>query len=557
MNFIVCLIIAMAWLQPLHILPWVSWHSEVLVFFGLLLAAGIHVLPAALKKKYFLLPMAALLPLSIAFVIFFQLLAGKYFYTGVAIVLIFYALSAVLATIVGGSVHEKENLLKIISTLVLIAATLNVYITVIQSLGLSLISSLINPLPEVRRPGGNLGQANHLGTLLVMGVASIFFLVDRRSISNTLAGVLGLLVVFGIAITESRAAYVSLIGLLLWRLIGPLGKFDRRCLVQMLGVFAIFQTFWFCWPILFNEYWFFDGSGNSGGRYVEGLGVRWVVWGQLLEAVSLKPWFGWGFGRVAAAHNAILHNDMAGEPFSFAHNVVLDFAVGVGVPFTLIVLIVSVIWFCRRIVNINSFEKWYAVAVIIPMGIHSLFEFPFAYAYFLIPGFFFVGILGCNSANLKTIKLSSKFCAFAYVLMAGVALLMVAEYVELEEDFRNARLEALRVGEAVPAIDYSKIIILNQVSALSEATRLQVRPEMSKSDIDKLKNVALIYPWSACQSRYALALALNGELAEAQRQLKVIRAMHGEKTYQLIRSRWVDLSKNQFPALENFAFPPI
>lgn len=546
---------AMAWMQPLHILPWVSWHSEVLAFFGLFLGAGIQLVSAVQARTRVQLPMAGLLPLAIALVIVSQWLVGSYAYAGTVIVLVFYLLSAVLAAVLGVAVRGAA-VLENVSMLIVLAGVANVCIAVIQSLGLDIAPAFLNPLPEVRRPGGNLGQANHLGTLLVMGVAALFFLIEKRKISGLPATVLGLVVVFGIAVTESRTAYVSLLGLLLWRLVSPVGRIDRGPVAGVLGIFAAFQIFWFCWPILFNEYWLFGGSENTTGRALEGLGVRWVVWGQLLAAVALKPWFGWGFGGVVAAQNAVAHADLAGEPFSYAHNILLDFAVGLGIPLTLLILLVSAVWFYRRITNMRALESWYAMASLIPLGVHSLFEFPFAYAYFLIPGFFFVGILERESIKPLRLTISPKVCAAMYVLVAGVAVAMVMDYIELEDDFRNARMEALRVGEAMPSIDYSEIMVLDQLSALSKVTRLRIKPAMSQSDIQMLKNVALIYPWSACQSRYALALALHGEIAEAQRQLEVVRAMHGQKTYRSIKNRWLELSKAQFPELRTFDFPP-
>lgn len=554
MSFIACLLMAMAWMQPLHILPWVSWHSEVLAFLGLFLGVGIQLVPALLTRKRLQLPMAGLLPLAIALVIVCQSLAGSYAYAGTAIVIVVYILSTVLATVLGVSVRGPI-LLENISVLVILAAISNVFIAVIQSLGLDFPSAFLNPLPEVRRPGGNLGQANHLGTLLGMGVAALLFLTEKRKISGLLATVLGLVVVFGIAVTESRTAYVSMLGLLLWRLLGSVGPIDRRLFLQVVGIFVAFQIFWFCWPILYNEYWILGGSGNAGGRALEGLGVRWVVWGQLLEAVTLKPWFGWGFGGVAAAQNAVAHTDMAGEPFSYAHTIVLDFAVGLGLPLTLVVLTVSVVWLYRRVTNMQTLESRYAMASIIPLGVHSLFEFPFTYAYFLFPGFFFVGVLERERVHSTSLSINSKVYAALYVLMAGLAIVLLMDYVKLEEDFRNARMEVVRVGEAMPAIDYSEITVLNQLSALSKATRLSIKPAMSKTDIQMLKNVALIYPWSACQSRYALALALNGDPTEARRQLQVVRAMHGLKTYRSIKGRWIELSKERFPELRVFNFP--
>ncbi|WP_413857737.1 Wzy polymerase domain-containing protein [Candidatus Aalborgicola defluviihabitans] len=37
--------------------------------------------------------------------------------------------------------------------------------------------------------------------------------------------------------------------------------------------------------------------------------------------------------------------------------------------------------------------SWYCLAVVVPVAVHSMVEFPFAYAYFLVPVMFALGAL--------------------------------------------------------------------------------------------------------------------------------------------------------------------
>jgi hypothetical protein len=78
---------------------------------------------------------------------------------------------------------------------------------------------------------------------------------------------------------------------------------------------------------------------------------------------------------------------------------------------------------------------------------------------------------------------------------------------------------------------------------------------MPKEDIELTKTVALRYPWPATQNRYALALALNGNSAEATRQLRVMRAQHGERAYAKIKDAWTTLANEQFPQLRVLQLP--
>ena len=67
----------------------------------------------------------------------------------------------------------------------------------------------INRMPDLRRPGANLGQPNHLATLLVMGLASLLFLFESRRLGATASGLLALTLLTGLAATESRTGVLS------------------------------------------------------------------------------------------------------------------------------------------------------------------------------------------------------------------------------------------------------------------------------------------------------------------------------------------------------------
>jgi hypothetical protein len=135
-------------------------------------------------------------------------------------------------------------------------------------------------------------------------------------------------------------------------------------------------------------------------------------------------------------------------------------------------------------------------------------------------------------------------CAFASFFAVSAL-----EYVEVEEDFRIARFEAQRVGTVPDGYVRPNIYVLTQLDALLEAARISPAPELSQAKVEMARNVALRFPWPATQNRYALALALTGNSDEALRQLKTLRAMHGEKTYASIRANWVELARTKFPQL--------
>lgn len=84
---------------------------------------------------------------------------------------------------------------------------------------------------------------------------------------------------------------------------------------------------------------------------------------------------------------------------------------------------------------------------------------------------------------------------------------------------------------------------------------MTAKPDMPEHDIDLLRKVALRYPWPATQSKYALALALNGSQNEAVRQMRVIKAMYPEKIYADVKSNWAQTAQKRFPQLKGIPLP--
>ncbi len=129
------------------------------------------------------------------------------------------------------------------------------------------------------------------------------------------------------------------------------------------------------------------------------------------------------------------------------------------------------------------------------------------------------------------------------------------EYLEIEEDFRVARFEALRVGKTRDDYKMPNPILLTQLEGMLNATRTAPSPGMSANQLESLRKAAGRFPWTAIQNRYALALALNGNETESLRQLKVMRAMHGEKHYESIKAHWLLTAEEKYPALKQLTLP--
>jgi hypothetical protein len=129
------------------------------------------------------------------------------------------------------------------------------------------------------------------------------------------------------------------------------------------------------------------------------------------------------------------------------------------------------------------------------------------------------------------------------------------EYVAVEEDFRVARFQVLNVGQSSFQYERPQLFLLTQLGALLEGTRLVPQPGMDERRLALAHDVAMRFPGPATQNRYAVALALNGHAQESIRQLRVMRALYGEKAYADIKSKWVALSQEKYPQLGSLTLP--
>lgn len=561
-------LLALSWLAPLHFPPWVSWHGEILSFFAVFLLAWYGLLSALKKDPSDLVffPATALPLLALGLLAGTQGSMGVVTFGGDVFVFGFYMALCVMCLTLGFAAGRQalapgskacegghENpMLALLAVTLTVGAFASAVVAFAQLFELWEHAAWINRMPQLRRPGGNLGQPNHLATLLLMGMVSLLFLYELRKLKALPSALIFWVLCMALAATESRTGVLSFLLLSGWWVVkNKRVRFRLSSWVVALAGIGFLAFFW-AWPSIFS---FIQQSSGLGAEVNTKAGLRLVVWPQLLEALAQRPWWGWGLGQIPEAHNAVAHVHAVSEPFSYSHNIVLDLVLGMGVPLTALLLLVTGVWLWRRVRAANQLLPWYCLAVALPVAVHSMLEFPFAYAYFLVPVMFALGALEGVAGGKPVLRIGVRPMA---ALLLGVSILgawSVVEYLRVEEDFRVARFEALRLGQTPGGYQKPKVVLLTQLGALLEGARISPRPGMGPDELALSKQVALRFPWAATQNRYALSLALNGNPEEAVRQLRVMKAMHGEKTYREIKANWNSLAQDKYPQLRELTLP--
>jgi hypothetical protein len=187
--------------------------------------------------------------------------------------------------------------------------------------------------------------------------------------------------------------------------------------------------------------------------------------------------------------------------------------------------------------------------------VHSLLEFPYTYAYFLAPVLFLLGMLERSAGGTTRVRVGAAAAGGLLLVFTGALLWSAVEYLRIEEDFRIVRFEQLRVGHTPVEYHRPEVVLFTQLGTLLTGSRIELRPSMPPEDMEQLKALALRYPWTATQYRYAVALALNGNPQEANRQFRVIRAQRGEIVYRRLKNEFEELAQSRYPQLSEISLP--
>jgi hypothetical protein len=554
-----------SWLQPLHLLPWVSWHSEMLAF-AALAWLGAQLIWEMLQagERHWTVPLAACLPMALAIYAMVQFGTGQIEFFGDALMVALYLVACGMAILIGYQwgaskpggtdlAAPADDLLDALAVTVLLGATVSVCIMLVQAFDVWNATDWIVRTETYRRPGGNVGQPNHMATLMLMGMVSLLWLRETARLGLAPTWLLQVLLILGLAMTESRTGLLGAAVLTAWWYARRAILVQARPILPVVLTWGLLLLCAWLWPLFITSW---HGMGESAYvRLTANVGVRSVVWEQLLHAAFQHPWAGWGLREVSKAHNAVLHLYSSGAPFTYTHNLVLDLVLGVGFPLAMLILTLCTLWFWTRARHARTLPAWYAIALGLPLAVHSMLEYPHAYAYLLIPVLLALGRMEAATGARAVMKIPLAYVSVAAGSLFLVTALATLEYVRIEEDFRVARFEALRVGQSPEQYEVPDSLLLTQLDAMSKATRMRPAPGMKPEDIDLLRRAAMRFPWTAIQNRYALSLALNGNPDEAIRQLRVIRAMHGEKHYEEIRAHWELLSQEKQPLLRSLTLP--
>jgi O-antigen ligase len=551
---------ALAWLLPGHFHPYTSFQQDFLSIAAAVLLA-LAAARVTSKEVPAHLPSAATFACALALVPFAQWAVGLVPFLSDALLSAGYLVAFALAVVASSRLAGQRGFAHTVYGLVALVALLSTALGLTQWLGLGPIAH-VEPWTRGDRIVANLVQPNQLACLLALGAVATLWFFERRIVGAATISVALSSLALGLALTQSRAAWLMLgavVGLWLWR---------RRQLSLrtgaaglLLGLVCALAVFSALRAPLFNVWQVSEtvSIGQATMRAPENL--RLVHWQTLWDALMQAPWAGYGWLQTAAAQQAAALNHAATyELLSAAHNQYLDFLVWNGLPLGLAINLMIAWWFVDRVRRCQDVDAWAALAALGVFAAHSLVEFPLQYAYFLVPAGVLVGLVEARtpprSEGRAPLALPRAALLAASLFMSAALYLVWDEYLEVDEAVRQVRLK--NESRIVHKDLHPKAPDVRLLDAQREYVRfwtVEPAPGMPADQLDWMRMVAQRFGAPGALERYAVAAGLNGRPDEAERSLQLMCRMAQARHCDRARVAWEQRAVTH-AALRTIAYPP-
>ena len=356
--------------------------------------------------------------------------------------------------------------------------------------------------------------------------------------------------VIGIVLAQSRAAYVSAAALAIWLML----KRDtfpvwlrswRTALFTLLAIAVLGGVLWWLHAAV--------GLGDAGTgeqKSLTGSSGRWAMWDAVARWRSPVAMGGLRLElflcRASRRRGAIPRQ----QNTRFAHDIFIDLVCWFGIPLGIAVSVLIAAWWLARMKAAKDESAVMAVAVSLPVLVQSLFEFPFAFLFFLLPLGVMAGAIEATSARARTVRAGTPALTAVTLTLAVIGAWTAAEYIPAEADFRIVRFESLRMSGGIE-FERPQFIMLTQLAALSHVGHAKPKPgEVTQKNLDEAREIARKYPWAPLTLQYAISLEAAGRHEEAERQMRLISNVYGplalvgaREGFDLMRSEWASSPK--------------
>jgi O-antigen ligase len=558
------------------LLPSPTFANEVIAILGwggLLIGAGRMLTPGRHTRA---LQLAGIAGFVLLLTISTHVLTGLVFNPTTGLIWTFYIASAGACLVLAyafASDSRRDQWIDWFAWCWLAGGSLAVAAELLQYLQISTNPFFISPLNTPGRMYGNIRQPNHLATFLATCIVGTGWLHYRGRLS-ILSATLGVATLSaGVVLTSSRTGLLVLAVLFLiavW-LTRHITNLRRRIWLFPVWIVGLNSALISLDKAKILPFFGAERTGSTIIRIAENTGSRIELWTNSMFLIRENWLFGVGFGQFQFHY---LLSDVPVEfpiPFNNAHSLPLHLAVEFGLPVTVLILgLLAAAFFSARSA-LKSPAGLFAVLLLIPVGFHSLFEFPLWYAYFLFPSAAAFGLYLGMSADqpAKRIMLEagkeknappestgSKFFLFAGMAIISLVLVALTHYLALAAIYKpggtgdsfEERMETSRKAFLyAPWVKHSLLTSNRMESATPERWR-QLVPLFDKAARFYMDDIFLY--------RYTVALTYSGDLERAKRTANALGLMQSPFIFKLLEYCQAR-PESEFKALAAFVSNPV
>lgn len=375
----------------------------------------------------------------------------------------------------------------------------------------------INPLMSAGRVYGNVRQPNHFALALFWAVWGTVWSIGASQSKTVCKYAALVLIVPVFVMTSSRMATTFILALF------PLAFAAQNPGRTLKAAAAALMIFALSWGVANSLVGF--GLPFYGAERLEGglsTGGRLGLWSDILKILPQLPFNGCGVGQFGPC---FIHSDLTVRQsgvFENGHNFLLNSLVEWGWPLTALLMI----WLLSGVSAF--FKNGLRTTAVLPAGIflssltHAMLEYPWWYAYLLLPtafcfGWMWTSSLPENSERLVFDQSDAKEARRSYcgkwggVLLVGFAIVYAIQYYPLRVMFstqffqKTAPVNLQKISSRSPL--FSAPLSYSMVIALSENLKREDAKQLLP--FFKLAGRSTIAP--EFMARFAVAAALADE----------------------------------------------
>lgn len=519
LALIAAILISLAWLMPIHYRPWVTYTGELYAFFALFALAAI-----CLKEKL-KIPAVSLPFLLLACVPLVHFLAGQIFFFSTAMMGFIFVFSFWLASVLGYNFstgnNSREETFTNLSYVFLASGAITGLIALCQWSNLdSILPGMVN-ISGTQRPYANFAQPNNMATFLLMSLMSCLYLYEKKKIQTKWLMTYALPIIMGIALSQSRTSWVAAIAIMIYLAIYQYKGIIRLKWYYSTAWFIFFISCIVAFPLLSQL-----ATQIMDAKVVQSRDVvsratgdmsRLAIWQQMLAAIQVQPWFGYGWYQTSVAFVSITDTVQGPVWIRSAHNFIIDFLIWngavIGVPFLAYFGYLG--YQMQRWVKTP--ESVVGILMIGAFVTHAMFEFPQHYAYFLLPVGFIMGTVLAQRADMAK-QLVMPAWLIKAIFAVGVILIAV---IYRDYDTAVPKLgQSIRYEQQPEKITNEKpIFLLTEFNHRIAWIRVDPYTKMSQDEIHQHEKLVVSYPTKYNLLKYIRLLAYNGYIKEAHHQL--------------------------------------